>query len=77
MIISFYKVDLENQPFDPNAVCRLAIHPQKVRRPRTSASTQHDVRTKQLLAISRGEPPPIFQRAPSRAIPPRYTRRRG
>jgi len=32
-----YKVDLENQPFDPNAVWRYTPKPQQLRRPRTSA----------------------------------------
>mmetsp|Transcript_24978 Transcript_24978/g.80698 ORF Transcript_24978/g.80698 Transcript_24978/m.80698 type:complete len:225 (+) Transcript_24978:521-1195(+) len=54
ILISFYKVDLENQPFDPNIVWRCTLK----RFADLALALAHDARTKQLLAIGRGEPPP-------------------
>jgi len=52
ILISFYKVDLENQPFDPTIVWRYTLK----RFADLALALAHDARTTQLLAISRGEP---------------------
>ena len=65
ILISFYKVDLENQPFDPNLVWRCTLK----RFADLALALAHDARTKQLLAINRGEPPPSLNSHQARLSP--------
>jgi hypothetical protein len=54
ILISFYKVDIENKPFDPDAVWYFTL-----KRFADLALVQaHEARTLQLRALSRGEAPP-------------------
>eukprot|EP00962_Isochrysis_galbana_P033647 scaffold11310_cov107-Isochrysis_galbana.AAC.12 len=67
ILISFYKVDLENQPFDPNIVWRYTLK----RFADLALALAHDARTKQLSStLVEGnparrracEPPPTGRR---------------
>ena len=65
ILISFYKVDLENQPFDPNKVWRYTLK----RFADLALALAHEARTTQLLAISRGEPTPSLNTHKARLSP--------
>eukprot|EP00962_Isochrysis_galbana_P038390 scaffold13627_cov109-Isochrysis_galbana.AAC.5 len=73
LLLSIYKVDRENEPFDFDPQYSLEIYTLK-RFADLALALAHDARTKQLLAISRGEPPPsLNQHLPNKAIPPCHT----
>jgi hypothetical protein len=65
MLISFYKVDMENTPFNPDAVWHYTLE----RFADLALAQAHEARTLQLRAISRGEDPPSLSQFQARLAP--------
>jgi hypothetical protein len=65
ILISFYDVDMDNAPFDPDAIWRYTLK----RFADLALAQAHEARPTQLLSISRGEDPPSLTRYNARLAP--------